>query len=60
MDGKNDDIVERAIVDLTAGEPILIHDFEDRENETDLVIAASKMTHTLIARFRNEAGSKRV
>ena len=56
MDRKNDDIVERAIVALTDGEPILIHDFEDRENETDLVIAASKITHTLIARFRNEAG----
>ena len=56
MDRTNDDIVERAIVALSNGEPILIHDFEDRENETDLVIAASKITHALIARFRNEAG----
>lgn len=56
MDRTNDDIVERAIVALSKGEPILIHDFEDRENETDLVIAASKITHALIARFRNEAG----
>ena len=56
MDGNNDEIVERAIVALSNGEPILVYDFEDRENETDLVIAASKITHTLIARFRNEAG----
>ena len=33
MDGNNDEIVDRAIVALSNGEPILVYDFEDRENE---------------------------
>src|SRR6476659_4652674 len=38
------DSIERAIIDLAAGLPVLVVDDEDRENEGDLVLAASKAT----------------
>ena len=36
------DEVARAIADVAAGRPVLVVDDEDRENEGDLVFAASK------------------
>lgn len=41
---------------LQAGAPVLIHDSSDREDETDLVYAAEHITHTKIARLRQDAG----
>jgi 3,4-dihydroxy 2-butanone 4-phosphate synthase/GTP cyclohydrolase II len=38
------DTIDRAIADLAAGRPIVVVDDEDRENEGDLVLAASKAT----------------
>lgn len=38
------DSIDRAIADIAAGKPILVVDDEDRENEADLVMAASKAT----------------
>ena len=45
-----------ALADLRDGKPVLVHDFEDRENEVDMVYAASEITHDNIARLRNDAG----
>jgi len=43
------DPVERAIADVAAGRPVVVVDDERRENEGDLVIAASKVTPQLLA-----------
>jgi 3,4-dihydroxy 2-butanone 4-phosphate synthase/GTP cyclohydrolase II len=42
------DDIERAIADLRAGKAIVVVDDEDRENEGDLVFAASKATPALL------------
>ena len=38
------DSIERAVADLAAGQPVVVVDDEDRANEGDLVLAASKAT----------------
>ncbi|MFB6111566.1 MAG: 3,4-dihydroxy-2-butanone-4-phosphate synthase [Halobacteriaceae archaeon] len=38
------------------GEPVLIHDFDDREAETDLVYPASAVDADAVARLRNDGG----
>src|SRR5215469_2888770 len=43
------DDVTRAIADIAAGRPVLVVDDEDRENEGDLVFAATKATPELLA-----------
>ncbi len=43
------DSIERAIADVRAGKAVLVVDDEDRENEGDLVFAASKATPELLA-----------
>ncbi len=43
------DSIERAIADIAAGKAVIVVDDEDRENEGDLVAAASKATPQLIA-----------
>src|SRR5919107_824302 len=43
------DSVERAIADVAAGRPVIVVDDEDRENEGDLIFAASKATPELMA-----------
>ena len=43
------DEVERAIADVAAGRPVVVVDDADRENEGDIIIAASKMTAELMA-----------
>jgi 3,4-dihydroxy-2-butanone 4-phosphate synthase len=45
-----------ALTALRDGEPILVHDFDDREDEVDMVYAAGEMTHEKVARLRNDAG----
>ncbi len=43
------DSVEDAIADIAAGRPVVVVDDEDRENEGDLIFAASKATPELMA-----------
>ncbi|WP_255152172.1 3,4-dihydroxy-2-butanone-4-phosphate synthase [Halorarius halobius] len=45
-----------AISQFEAGEPVLIHDSQDREGETDFVVAAESVTPRTVARMRNDAG----
>ncbi|MCX2819952.1 MAG: 3,4-dihydroxy 2-butanone 4-phosphate synthase [Methanobacteriota archaeon] len=45
-----------ALEDLRDGKPVLVHDFEDRENEVDMVYLAGEVTHDKVARLRNDAG----
>ncbi|WP_381800960.1 bifunctional 3,4-dihydroxy-2-butanone-4-phosphate synthase/GTP cyclohydrolase II [Streptomyces niveus] len=48
------DPVERAIIDIAAGRPVVVVDDEDRENEGDLVIAAEKATPEVVAFMMRE------
>jgi 3,4-dihydroxy 2-butanone 4-phosphate synthase len=50
------DGIERAIEAFRRGDPVLIHDFDDREAETDLVYPAAAVTPEAVARLRNDAG----
>ncbi len=43
------DTIERAIDDIRAGRPVVVVDDEDRENEGDIIFAASKATPELLA-----------
>jgi 3,4-dihydroxy 2-butanone 4-phosphate synthase / GTP cyclohydrolase II len=43
------DRVEDAIADIAAGKPVVVVDDEDRENEGDIIFAASKSTPELMA-----------
>jgi 3,4-dihydroxy 2-butanone 4-phosphate synthase/GTP cyclohydrolase II len=45
----NTDAVERAVMDIAAGKPVVVVDNEDRENEGDLVFAAEHATPQLLA-----------
>ncbi len=42
------DPVERAVADIAAGRPVVVIDDEDRENEGDLIFAATKATPELV------------
>jgi 3,4-dihydroxy 2-butanone 4-phosphate synthase/GTP cyclohydrolase II len=42
------DSIERAVAELSAGRPIVVVDDESRENEGDLIFAASKATPKLV------------
>jgi 3,4-dihydroxy 2-butanone 4-phosphate synthase/GTP cyclohydrolase II len=42
------DSIERAIADMAAGRPVVVVDDADRENEGDLIFAASKATPELV------------
>lgn len=48
--------VARGIEAFRSGEPVLIHDFDDREGEIDLVYPAGAVTPEAVARLRNDAG----
>jgi len=48
--------IEAAIDAFRAGEPVLIHDFDDREAETDLLVPASAVRPASVARLRDDAG----
>jgi len=43
------DDVDRAIKDIAAGRPVLVVDDENRENEGDIIFAASMATPELLA-----------
>jgi 3,4-dihydroxy 2-butanone 4-phosphate synthase len=48
--------VDAAIEAFEAGQPVLIHDFADREGETDIVYPAAVVDSDAVARLRNDAG----
>ncbi len=48
--------LDRALAGFRAGGPVLIHDFDDREGETDLVYPAGSVSPADVARMRNDAG----
>jgi 3,4-dihydroxy 2-butanone 4-phosphate synthase len=48
--------VARAVRSFRAGGPVLIHDADDREGETDIVYPAGAVTPDAVARLRNDAG----
>ncbi|WP_418283034.1 3,4-dihydroxy-2-butanone-4-phosphate synthase [Halorubrum sp. DTA98] len=50
------DAVERALDAFRAGEPVCVHDFADREGETDIVYPASAVDAEAVAHMRNDAG----
>ncbi len=43
------DRIEDAVADIAAGKPVVVVDDEDRENEGDIIFAASKATPELLA-----------
>ncbi|GII76810.1 riboflavin biosynthesis protein RibBA [Sphaerisporangium rufum] len=49
MSGIAFDPVERAIADIKAGRPVVVVDDENRENEGDIIFAASRATPELLA-----------
>ena len=50
------DAVDAAIDAFRAGQPVLIHDFADREGETDIVYPATAVDPAAVRRLRNDAG----
>jgi 3,4-dihydroxy 2-butanone 4-phosphate synthase len=48
--------VEEALKDLRAGKIVLVFDSDDRERETDMVVASEFMTPQVVMRMRKEAG----
>ncbi|WP_253736511.1 3,4-dihydroxy-2-butanone-4-phosphate synthase [Halohasta salina] len=48
--------VEAAVDAFADGQPVLIHDFADREGETDIVYPATAVDADAVARLRNDAG----
>jgi len=50
------DEIDKALKELREGNIILVHDSSGREDETDMVIAATKITPEHIARFRVDGG----
>ncbi|MCE7079668.1 3,4-dihydroxy-2-butanone-4-phosphate synthase [Streptomyces sp. ST2-7A] len=48
------DPVERAIADIAAGRPVVVVDDADRENEGDLIVAASAITPEVVAFMMSE------
>ncbi len=48
--------VGRAVDAFRSGSPVLVHDAEDREGETDLIYPAGAVGPDAVARMRNDAG----
>ncbi|WP_277553672.1 3,4-dihydroxy-2-butanone-4-phosphate synthase [Halobaculum limi] len=48
--------LDAALAAFRAGDPVLVHDFDDREGETDLVYPADAVDPAAVARMRNDAG----
>ena len=49
-------MISDALKALQEGRPILLYDFDDRETETDIVIAAEAITPKEVYRLRRDAG----
>jgi len=56
MSQRLDPALSRAVEAFAAGEPVLVHDFADREGEVDLVSPAADVDARAVARMRNDAG----
>ena len=54
--GESTAALDRALTAFRAGEPVLVHDADDREGETDLLYPASAVTSAAVARLRNDGG----
>jgi len=50
------DTVQRALDAFRAGDPVCVHDFADREGETDIVYPAGAVDEAAVAHMRNDAG----
>jgi 3,4-dihydroxy 2-butanone 4-phosphate synthase len=48
--------VEPALEAFRSGGPICVHDFADREGETDMIYPATAVTPAAVSRMRNDAG----
>jgi len=48
--------LESAVAAFRTGNPVLVHDDDDREGETDLLYPASAVTPAAVARMRNDGG----
>lgn len=48
--------LEQALETFRSGGPVLVHDADDREGETDLLYPAGAMTPSAVARLRSDAG----
>ncbi|MEZ3115138.1 3,4-dihydroxy-2-butanone-4-phosphate synthase [Halobaculum sp. MBLA0147] len=48
--------LDAAVAAFRAGDPVLVHDFADREGETDLIYPASAVDAAAVSRLRNDAG----
>ena len=48
--------VDAALAAFAAGDPVCIHDFADREGETDIVYPAEAVDTDAVAHMRNDAG----
>jgi len=48
--------LSRARAAFRDGDPVCVHDFADREGETDLIYPAAAVAPTDVARMRNDAG----
>jgi 3,4-dihydroxy 2-butanone 4-phosphate synthase len=46
----------RAVAAFQTGDPVLVHDADDREAETDLLYPAAAVTPGAVARMRNDGG----
>jgi 3,4-dihydroxy-2-butanone 4-phosphate synthase len=51
--------VEAGIVAMQSGLPVVMADDDDRENEADLVAAASTLTHDVMARMIRDCSGRR-
>jgi 3,4-dihydroxy 2-butanone 4-phosphate synthase len=49
-------MIDDAVKALAAGEAILLYDFDNRERETDLLVAAQFITPELVYQMRRDAG----
>jgi len=50
------DCIEKAARTLKSGRPVLLYDCDGREEETDMIVAAEKVTPKLVATLRKDAG----
>ncbi|MFA9515908.1 3,4-dihydroxy-2-butanone-4-phosphate synthase [Halopenitus sp. H-Gu1] len=48
--------VESVLDAFRAGDPVCVHDFADREGETDIIYPASAVTPAAVSQMRNDAG----
>jgi 3,4-dihydroxy 2-butanone 4-phosphate synthase len=56
MRGESSGALERATAAFRSGDPVLVHDADDREGETDLLYPARAVTSDAVARLRNDGG----